>query len=127
MASRKVAFISPVWTTWQHRLMAGALRYADANPGIRIRGFSPVEDVQVAAKEMESWGADGALGALEYDDLRRFLGSFKRPLPLVNNALTDELPGVVALIGDFSAFVETAVSHLRQLGLRSLAVLVLEE
>jgi len=64
---------------------------------------------------------------LEYEDLNRFLRALKRPIPLVNNALSEERPGVVTLVGDFSAFVETAVNHLRQLGLRSLAVGVLEE
>ena len=107
--------------------MAGALQYADAHPRIRIRGFAPVHDVAAAAQEMEAWGADGALGLLEYEDLKAFRGALSRPLPLVNNALAEEMPGVVALIGDFSAFVETAVNHLRQLGLRSLAILVLEE
>src|SRR3954463_13113856 len=126
-APRKVAFISPVWTTWQHRLMAGALQYADAHPRIRIRGFAPVHDVAAAAQEMEAWGADGAFGLLEYEDLKTFRGALARPLPLVNNALAEEMPGVVALIGDFTAFVETAVNHFRQLGLRSLALLVLEE
>ena len=124
---RKVAFVSPVWTTWQHRLMAGALRYADAHPRIRIRGFAPAHDLKATAAELESWGAEGLFGALEYDDLNRVFGSLKRPLPLVNSALSAERPGMVTVIGDFSAFVEKAVSHLRQLGLRSLAVLVLEE
>jgi LacI family transcriptional regulator len=34
---------------------------------------------------------------------------------------------VVNVLGDFEAFAQTAVAHLRQLGLRSLALLVLEE
>src|SRR5215471_10538691 len=124
---RKVAFVSPVWTTWQHRLMAGALRYADANPRILIRGFAPALDLEATATELESWGAEGLFGALEYDDVNRLFGALKKRLPLVNNALSVERPGMVTVIGDFSAFVETAVGHLRQLGLRSLAVLVLEE
>jgi LacI family transcriptional regulator len=124
---RKVAFVSPVWTTWQHRLMAGALRYADAHPRILIRGFAPALDLEATAHELESWGAEGLFGALEYDDVNRVFGSLKRPLPLVNSALSAERRGMVTVIGDFSAFVEKAVSHLRQLGLRSLAVLVLEE
>jgi LacI family transcriptional regulator len=124
---RKIAFISPAWTTWQHRLMSGALRYADAHPRILLRGFAPISDVKAAARELEAWGAEGAFGVLEYDDLNSFLGALKRPIPLVNNALTNERAGVVAILGDFTAFVETAVGHLRQLGLRSLAILVLEE
>jgi LacI family transcriptional regulator len=124
---RKVAFVSPGWTTWQHRLMAGALRYADAHPRILLRGFAPTLDLEATAGELESWGAEGMFGALEYEEVNRLLGALKRKLPLVNSALSTERPGVVTVLGDFSAFVETAVGHLRQLGLRSLAILVLEE
>jgi LacI family transcriptional regulator len=108
-------------------MMAGALRYADAHPRILIRGFAPAHDLEGTARELESWGAEGIYGALEYDDVNRLLGALKRPPPLVNSALSAEQRGVVTVIGDFSAFVETGVGHLRQLGLRSLAVLVLEE
>jgi LacI family transcriptional regulator len=86
-----------------------------------------VHDLAAAAHEIEAWGADGAVGALEYDDLKVVRGALTRPLPLVNTALAEEMPGVVALVGDFSSFVETAVNHFRQLGLRSLAIVVLEE
>src|SRR5262245_49052913 len=127
VSTRKVAFVAPIWTTWQHRLMAGALRYADAHPRILIRGFAPAHDLEATARELESWGAEGMYGVLEYDEVNRLFGALKSPLPLVNSALSAERRGVVTVIGDFSAFVETAVGHLRQLGLRSLAVLVLEE
>src|SRR5213078_1144368 len=102
---RKVAFVSPGWTTWQHRLMAGALRYADAHPRILIRGFAPAHDLVATARELETWGAEGLFGALEYDDVNRLFGSLKRSLPLVNSALSAERPGMVTVLGDFSAFV----------------------
>jgi LacI family transcriptional regulator len=107
--------------------MAGALRYADAHPRILIRGFAPAHDLETTASELESWSAEGVYGVLEYDDVNRLLGALKQRLPMVNSALSAERPGVVTVIGDFSAFVETAVGHFRQLGLRSLAILVLEE
>ena len=124
---QKIAFVSPVWTTWQHRLMAGALRYADTHPRILIRGFAPVKDLVATAMEVQSWGAAGVFGHLEHADLSQFLQSLACPLPVVNAALTQERSGVVTLVGDFAAFVETAVGHLRQLGVRCLAVLVIEE
>src|SRR5215472_15659911 len=125
-SKRKVAFVSPAWTTWQHRLMAGALRYADSNPHILLRGFAPAHDLEATARELESWGAEGIYGALEFEDVNRLFSGLKRELPLVNSALSTARPGVVTVLGDFSAFVETAVRHLRQLGLRSVAILVLE-
>jgi LacI family transcriptional regulator len=126
-AIRKVAFVAPVWTSWQHRLVAGALRYADAHPRIVLRGFAPAHDVARAAKEVEAWGARGVIAGFEHKDLKKFKAAMKRQIPIVNNALSNDLPNVVTLLGDFSAFVETAVGHLRQIGLRSVAIAVLEE
>jgi DNA-binding LacI/PurR family transcriptional regulator len=125
--AQKIAFVSPVWTTWQHRLMAGALRYADTHSRVIIRGYAPVKNLATTAREVEAWGAQGVLGVLEHADQAQFLGALRRPLPIVNNALAKENPGVLTVVADFQAFVETAVGHFRQLGLRSQAMLVLEE
>jgi DNA-binding LacI/PurR family transcriptional regulator len=92
-----------------------------------LRGFAPAQDLEATAEELEGWGAQGIYGALEYEDVNRLFGALERPLPLVNSALSMERPGMITVLGDFSAFVGTAVGHLRQLGLRSLAVVVLEE
>lgn len=124
---RKVALVAHVWTTWQHRFMAGALRYADAHPRILLRSFAPARDAAAVARDLEAWGAQGVLAHMGHDELSRFLGALSRRLPVVNGALARQQPGVVALVGDFAAFVEAAVGHLRQLGLRALAILVLEE
>jgi len=75
--SWKVAFVAPAWTAWQHRLMAGALRYADAHPRIVVRGLAPVRNVAAAARELEQWGAQGLLGHMDYEDLSLFLGVLK--------------------------------------------------
>ena len=124
---KKIAFVSPVWTTWQHRLMSGALRFADTRQRIIIRVFAPAKNLAVTAAEVESWGAAGVLGFFEHADQAVFLKALKRSLPIVNNALATENPNVVNLVADFTAFVETAITHFRQLGLRSFAMLVLEE
>jgi DNA-binding LacI/PurR family transcriptional regulator/AraC-like DNA-binding protein len=107
--------------------MAGALRYADSNSRVIIRCFAPTKNLATAAAELENWGADGVLAILDHDDLDRFMASLKRPIPIVNNALAKDHPSVLTILADFQAFVETAVGHFRQLGLRSLAVLVTEE
>src|SRR3954470_5801520 len=100
---RKVAFVSPGWTTWQHRLMAGALRDADAHPRILFRAFAPAQDLEATARELENWRAEGVYGVLEYDDVNRLLGALQRRLPLVNSALDDQHPGVVQVIREFTA------------------------
>lgn len=123
----KVAFVAPAWTAWQHRLMAGALRYADAHPGILLRGFAPVKSMAATTRELEQWNAQGVLGHMDHDDITALLRLLKKRVPVVNTALSKDQPGVVVIVGDFAAFVETAVNHLRQLGLRSIALLVLEE
>jgi LacI family transcriptional regulator len=125
--TRRIAFVSSAWTKWQHRLMAGALRFAETHPRVLVRAWTPVTDLATAARELTAWPADGLLAHLDHDDLQRLLRALPHPPPIVNTALAQEQPGVVTLIGDFSAFVDAAVGHLRQLGLRSLAVLLVEE
>ena len=107
--------------------MAGALRYADTHQRVIIRGFAPVKNLAATAAELENWGAQGVLGGLEHEDQERFLAALQRPIPMVNNALAKEHPNVLTIVADFKAFVETAIGHFRQLGLRSSAMLVLEE
>ena len=124
---RKVAFVSAGWTIWEHRLLSGALRYADTHPRIVIRVFAPAHSLSEAAQQAEAWGASGTIGLTEHADLQQYLGGLKRPIPFVNCALAREQPGVVSVLGDFSAFVEAATGHLRQLGLRSLALFVPEQ
>ena len=124
---QKIAFVSPVWTTWQHRLVAGALRFADTRERVIIRVFAPAKDLKSTAREVENWGAHGVLGFFEYEDQATFLGALDQPLPVVNNGLAKQHANVINVVADFQAFVETAIMHFRQLGLRSSAMLVLEE
>jgi DNA-binding LacI/PurR family transcriptional regulator/AraC-like DNA-binding protein len=107
--------------------MAGALRYADTHSRVVIRGFAPSKNLSVTAAEVENWGAAGVLGLLENKDQSQFLGSLRRIIPVVNNNLAKEHPGVVTVVADFQGFVEVAIGHFRQLGLRSHAMLLLEE
>lgn len=123
----KIAFVSPVWTTWQHRLMAGALRYADTHGRVMIRGFAPVPDLAAVVQELQSWGTRGIMGFMEHADAVSFLSQLSQPIPMVNNALAMEHPNVVTVVADFQAFVRQAVDHFRHLGVRHAAMLVLED
>jgi LacI family transcriptional regulator len=119
--------VSPIWTIWQHRLLSGALRYADSHPRIIVRVFAPFQDGVAAARDVEDWGANAILGVLEASDLKLFLQHLHRQLPLVNSALGGEAPGVVTVVGDFPAFARTAIDHLRQMGLRTIGLVLLDE
>ena len=61
-ASLKLALLSANWTRWEHRLLSGGLRYADAHPRIIVRPFAPYRSVGVAVEELRSgnivWTAD---------------------------------------------------------------------
>lgn len=103
------------------------MRYADSHPRIIVRVFAPFQNAGTAAREVEAWGADAVLGVLEATDLNLFLHQLSRPLPLANSALGGEAPGVITVVGDFSAFARVAIDHLRQMGLRTIGLALLDE
>jgi LacI family transcriptional regulator len=103
------------------------MRYADSHPKIIVRVFAPFADAETAAREVEAWGASAILGVLEASDLKAFLQSLKNPLPVANSALGGDAPGVVTVVGDFPAFARCAIDHLRQMGLRTIGLALLDE
>lgn len=125
--TQKIALLSANWTRWEHRLLSGGLRYADAHPRLVIRPFAPFKDLPATVKELREWGAQGVFSILENGDLREVVNGLKPPIPIVNCALAGEYPKVVTVIGDISAFLDTALGHLRHLGLRSFGMLLVEE
>jgi len=126
-SSLKLALLSANWTRWEHRLLSGALRYADAHSRVMIRPFAPFRDLPATIRELESWGADGIFGMLEGNDLDTLLQGLERPVPIVNSVLAGERPGVVMLIGDFSTFLDASIKHFRHLGLRTFAMFLADE
>jgi len=127
MTTQKIALVSANWTRWEHRLLSGALRYADAHPGVFVRPFAPYEKMLTTLKEIEAWGAAGVFGILENDDLKQLVARSRGRLPVVNCALAGDHPNVVTVLGDITAFLDHAVGHLRQMGLRSIGMLMVEE
>jgi LacI family transcriptional regulator len=123
----RVALLSANWTRWEHRLLSGGLRYADAHPRLVIRPFAPFKDLPATLRELREWGAQGIFGILEDGDLRAAIKGLKPPVPIVNCALAGEYPDVVTVLGDISAFLDTALGHLRHLGLRSFGMLLVED
>jgi LacI family transcriptional regulator len=123
----KLALVSTHWSRHEHRFLAGALHYADAQPGVLIRVFAPCHDLVATAREVEHWGAVGVFGIIESPDLTKFVAAQSRPIPIVNGGQTNEFPNVTTVAGDFKVFVKTSISHLRQLGLRSFGMFCFEE
>jgi AraC-like DNA-binding protein len=107
--------------------MAGALRFADTHTRAIIRGYAPATDLKATAANVESWGAEGVLCELGPEDQSVFINALPHPLPIVNHALAREHPQVMMVLADFGGFLETAIGHFRQLGLRSIGMLLLEE
>jgi DNA-binding LacI/PurR family transcriptional regulator/AraC-like DNA-binding protein len=107
--------------------MAGALDYANANPPMSIRSFSPMKQVAKTIAELEAWGASGILGCLDNRDLDSVLAALKSPPPIVNNCLVKEHPGVLRTSFAWTDWVEIAVKHFRQLRLRSVALCIPQE
>lgn len=127
MTTKKIALLSANWTRWEHRLLSGALRFADSHPGVFVRPFAPYRDITSVAAEIQEWGAAGVFGILEDSDLRQLVTITQGRLPIVNCALAGDYPGVVTVHGDFQAFLDLAIGHLRHLGLRSIGMLMVEE
>lgn len=129
---RKVAFVSPLSTAYIHRLMRGALSYAETRSRLMVRDFRIPRSflTSTAPGEMVShlldWNPDGVLGFLENEELDGLLRRLPRRIPVVSMSAVQLRPGVAVVAASFTSEVETVVRHFRQLGLRSLAFLSLE-
>lgn len=129
---RRVAFVSPLSTAYVHRLVRGALSYADNRSHAIMRDFRIPRDFQASTGNGDvvgklcSWNPDGILGFLENEELERLLRILPRRAPAVVMSAVQLQPGVAVVAASFSAPIKTAIQHFRQLGLRSLVLLSLE-
>ena len=129
---RKIGIVSTLWTADMHRLTRGALSYADTHPRMVLREFHLTRDfgtspeAATSLSALQKWNPDGLLCFLEQrelDHLRRLLA---RPRPIVSMCATRPMPGVAVVAGDFAVQAKVVVNHLQHQGLRSLAMLLLE-
>ena len=91
------------------------------------RSMKPDQGVGDALNALVSWRPDGLLTFLEGEELERCLALLPGRCPVVSLCHVPDMAGVVKVCGSFSALVGLAVSHLRQQGLRTLALLSLAE
>jgi hypothetical protein len=129
---RKIAFLSPLSTVFVHRLLRGALSFADTLPKMVIRsfrldrGFHRSTNADAALAEILGWGADGFLTVLENEELSALLARVPEPHRVTSLCAVCLRPGVAVVTGSFAAEAKTAVQHFRELGLRSIFLLSLE-
>ncbi len=127
--SCKLAFVSPLASAYTHRLLRGVLSYAETQLGLVIQEFRvprnmrPQADRRDPVSRLLAWQPDGLLTFLEDEELDRCLALLARPCPVVSMCHIKTRPKVVAVSGSFSAQIRAAVDHLRQQGLRSIALL----
>ncbi len=127
----RIGFVSVLSTAAIHRLMRGALSYADLNPNVLIRDFRLPVDIAAQGKNapalaaLRRWQPTGLLTFLndeEFDGMRD--GLDQPPLPVVSMAGLARRPGLVVLGGAMDHLVEVATRHFRQQGLRSPGLLI---
>jgi LacI family transcriptional regulator len=128
-AIRKIAFVSPLMSVYTHRLLRGALSYAETQEGLVIQEFRVPRDLRQQAhgrdpmSKLLAWQPDGLLTFLEDEELDQCLALLGRTCPVVSMCHIGARPGVVRVSGSFSAQAKAAVEHFRQQGLRSIAML----
>ena len=129
---RKIGFVSVISSASVQRLMRGALTYANLNPHLSIRDFrlsAGIVDPANAATELAAlnrWEPDGLLTYLDDQEFKGLFEGLAAPPPMVSFAGISLRPGVAMVGSSMSRLVEVAAQHFRQLGLRSMGLLVLE-
>lgn len=121
--------VSTLWTAHEVRMFHGALTYADAHPRMVIRDFRLPRRFgrgSSIVKSLQQWNPDGLFCFLEQDEMDRLLRALPKPLPVVNACAVEPRPGVAVVSGRFSTCAEIVVRHLRHQGLRTIAMLLLE-
>ena len=129
---RRVAFVSTISSAYVHRLLRGALTYADSKSGITLRSFLLQRDFytsQVAGtilKRLQDWKPDGLLCFLENSELNNLVEFLPPGCPVASMSAVQQRPGLASVTASFKPQAEAAVRHLREQGLRSISMVLLE-
>ena len=129
---RKIGFVAAFSSASVHRLMRGALSYADLNPPMVIRDFRVTPEIAKPGKAaaeltaLNRWKPDGLITALDEKEFSGLMSGLATVPPIVNMASITPRPGVVLFGGCFHRMVETAAQHFRQQGIRSLGMLIMD-
>lgn len=129
---RKVAFVTSLASAYGHRLLRGALSYAESRPQLMVREFRISREVQPGPSpddmlhRLLAWSPDGLLSYLENEELEQLLDLLPRRGPVASLCAVRRRPGVAVVSASFNSQVEMAVNHFRHQGLRSIALVLLE-
>lgn len=129
---RKVAFVSPLSTAFVHRLIRGALSYAETCSSLIVRdfrlerGFHHSSGSEKILQKLLAWKPVGVLTILENEELDSLLQRLHEPCKVVSMCAVQRRPGVAVATGSFTTQTEAVVRHFRQQGLRSMFMLSLE-
>lgn len=130
---RKIGFVAVLSSASVHRLMRGALSYANLNPHLVIRDFKQSPDfadpvkTTTALASLNRWQPDGLLTFLDDKEFSGLIdGLAATPPPVVSMAGIAARPGAVIVGLAMKRLVEVAAQHFRQQGLRSMGLLVMD-
>lgn len=129
---RKIGFIAAFSNAAVHRLMRGALSYADLHPPIVIRDFRVTPEIAkrnraaIELAGLNRWNPDGLITQLDEKEFSGLISGLAQVPPIVNLGAIAPRPGVVLLGGCFHRMVEAAAQHFRQQGIRSLGMLIMD-
>lgn len=130
--ARKVAFVSPSSTAYVHRLVRGALSYSESQSQAVVRDFRIPYQLASTGKpdaivnQLRAWKPDGLLNFSDTDLLMAVRDSLPGPCPVVSLRMVEIKPGIIVVAASFAAMLQVAVSHFRELGIRSIAFVMLE-
>lgn len=129
---RRVAFVSTISSAYVHRLLRGALSYAENSSGVTLRDFQLQRDFYTSPvakgilKRLQTWKPEGVLCFLETAELNHLVEFLPPGCPIVSMSAVQQRPNLALVTASFKPLAGAAVSHFRQQGLRSISMVLLE-
>jgi DNA-binding LacI/PurR family transcriptional regulator len=115
----KIALISSFGGRWDHRLLAGALRYASTYADLSIRIYPALKNINPLITELEHWGARGIYGFLNAKDFQNLGTALSHKVPIVNCGSFAHRQYTTTPADDFNVYLEKAIALLPDSRLRS--------
>jgi DNA-binding LacI/PurR family transcriptional regulator len=118
----KLALISSYGGRWNHRLLAGGLRFAETNASLDIQIFPVLKDMTPVVTELEHWSVQGIYGILNSKDFHNLESSLSHRIPVINCGSFAHFQSATTPTGDLNVYLEKAMAQLPDSRLRSCGV-----